>query len=394
MNTTKKILSLLLAALIMLLMPSAALAADGAENCLQFNDDGKFRIMVFTDAHDDDTLAESTRLLMCEALDKYHPDFVVFLGDNTTVSGYDRQVAAIDALTKPTRDRGIPFGMVHGNHDSEYGMSRDDICAIWDSFGSMTYDADPSLYGCGNCNLPIYSSDGSRIAFNLWFIDSGSNNTDPGKHGYDYVHPDQIEWYKKTALALKAQNGGEVVPAIDFQHIIIPEVYDKLYTEVPFSLRGLTMERLGKTYFSMPVLTKLNGYWLEQPCPPDVYDGQLEAWKEIGDVIAEFNGHDHKNTIRVNVDGVDVVNVPTCGEMAYHTDFTRGVGLITIDENNPRDYDYELIQMYKLAGSKDSKIPEAEGKSRLYYQCIAFVDIIPQIFFKICQFFSGISVKF
>ncbi len=393
MNTTKKILSLLLAVLIILLMPSAALAADGAENSLQFNDDGKFRIMIFTDAHDDDTLAESTRLLMCEALDKYHPDFVVFLGDNTTVSGYEKQVAAIDALTKPTRDRGIPFGMVHGNHDSEYGMSRDEICAIWDSFGSMTYDAEPSLYGCGNCNLPISASDGSKIAFNLWFIDSGSVNTDLDYSGYDYVHPDQIEWYKKTALALKEQNGGEVVPAINFQHIIIPEVYDKLYVELPRPLGELSIEHAGKTYFTMPVLTKLNGYWLEHPCPPDVDDGQLAAWKEIGDVIAEFNGHDHKNTLQVNVDGVDVVNVPTCGEAAYHSDFTRGVGLITLDEKCPRKVDYKLIQMYKLALCKDSKIPEAAGESRSYYQRIAFVDAVPQLCFSICRFFNSIGAR-
>ena len=51
---------------------------------------------------------------MCEALDKYQPDFVVFLGDNTTVSGYEKQVAAIDALTKPTRARGIPCEVGYG----------------------------------------------------------------------------------------------------------------------------------------------------------------------------------------------------------------------------------------------------------------------------------------
>ncbi len=389
-----KFTAALLALLLGFSVSSAAVTADGKSgDTLQFGADGKFKIMIFTDAHEDDELAESTRMLMCEALDKYQPDFVVFLGDNTTVSGYDRIVAAVDALTKPTRERGIPFGMVHGNHDSEYGLSRDEICAIWDSFGCMTYDADPALYGCGNCNLPILSSDGAKTAFNLWFIDSGSNNTDPGASGYDYVHPDQIEWYKKTALALKEQNGGEVVPAIDFQHIIIPEVYDELYLEVPFSNEKLTFERADKDYFTVPYLTRLNGYWLEHPCPPDVYDGQLAAWKEIGDVIAEFNGHDHKNTLQVNIDGVDVVNVPTCGEAAYHSDYTRGVGLITLNEKNPRNYKYELIQLYKLALAKDSAIPAACGEERSYYQKIAALDFVPQVFFTVCRFFNGIGAK-
>ena len=393
MKYLRKCTAVLLALLLVLSVSSVAFADGETANRLQFGADGKFKIMIFTDAHEDDELAESTRVLMCEALDKYEPDFVVFLGDNTTVSGYDRVVAAVDALTKPTRERGIPFGMVHGNHDSEYGLSRDEICAIWDSFGCMTYDADPSLYGCGTCNLPILSSDGTKTAFNLWFIDSGSNNTDPGCSGYDYVHPDQIAWYKETALALKKQNGGEVVPAIDFQHIIIPEVYDELYLEVPFSNEKLTFERADKNYFTVPYLARLNGYWLEHPCPPDVYDGQLAAWKEIGDVIAEFNGHDHKNTLQVNIDGVDVVNVPTCGESSYHSDYTRGVGLITLDEKHPREYDYELIQLYKLALEKDSGIPAACGEERSYYQKIAFLDFVPQVFFKVCRFFNGIGAK-
>ena len=365
----------------------------GSEKALRFNSNGKFKIMIFTDAHTDDNLAETTRLLMCEALDKYHPDFVVFLGDNTTVSGYDRQAAAIDALTKPVRDRGVPFGMVHGNHDSEYGLSRDEICEIWDSFGTMTYDADPALYGCGNCNLPIYASNGDGIAFNLWFIDSGSTNPDMERKTYDYVHPDQIEWYKRTALALKEQNGGKVVPAIDFQHIIIPEIYDNLYTELPHLPEALSAKWGGKTYFTVPDILRLNGYWLEHPCPPEVYDGQLEAWKEIGDVIAEFNGHDHKNSFRVTIDGIDIVNVPACGENAYHSDYTQGVGLITLDEKHPGDYDYELIQMYKLALDKNSKIPEADGHPKSYYQKIAFLDAVPQLFFKICLFFNRMGKK-
>ena len=62
-------------------------ASSDSEKTLRFDSNGQFKIMIFTDAHTDDNLAETTRLLMCEALDKYHPDFVVFLGDNTTVSG-------------------------------------------------------------------------------------------------------------------------------------------------------------------------------------------------------------------------------------------------------------------------------------------------------------------
>lgn len=86
-------------------------------------------------------------------------------------------------------------------------------------------------------------------------------------------------------------------------------------------------------------------------------------------------------SFRVNVDGIDIVNVPTCGENAYRSDYTQGVGLITLDENHLRDYDYELIQMYRLALDKDSKIPEGDGHPKSYYQQIAFLDAVPQLFF-------------
>ena len=391
MKRTKKLLAVLLAA-VMLLAALPAFAAGTDATTLRFREDGTFKIMLFADPQDDENLEETTTALMCEALDKYKPDLVIYLGDNTVADGYENQQKAIVAVTKPVVDRGIPYSIVFGNHDEEHNVSKEDLLAIYQSLGNcLTYDAAPEITGCGNCNHPIYSSDGSKIAFNLWMIDSNMYNSDPEVGGYDYVHEDQLQWYKETAAALAAQNGGEVVPAMDFQHIVIPEIFDEINVELPVAMGKLTQERNGKIYSYLPVFTRLNGYWLEVPCPPNVYDGQLDAWKEVGDVIAEFHGHDHNNSYQVNIEGVDVINVPSCGCNSYSRDISRGCGLITLHENDVKNYDYELVRMFDLALASGSAIPNADGgQSRAYYAMVKALDTVVQAMFKVFRLFYKI----
>ena len=388
MKRTKKLTALLIAVwMLFSLLPAHAAAENGTE--LRFRSDGTFKIMLFADPQDDEDLEETTAALMSEALDKNQPDLVVYLGDNTVADGYKKQKKAIEAVTAPVVERGLPYAIVFGNHDEEHNVSKEDLLRIYQATGNcLTRDADPALSGCGNCNLPILSSDGARVAFNLWMIDSGMYYEDRSVSYYDIVHEDQLEWYKATAAALAEQNGGKPVPAMDFQHIVIPEIYDELYVELPFSLGKLSQEKNGKNYSLLPVFTRLNGYWLEVPCPPDIYDGQLNAWLEVGDVIAEFHGHDHNNSYQVNIRGVDVINVPSCGCNSYSEDISRGCGLITLHEDDPTNYEYELVRMYDLALAADSSISGCEGgKSKAYYGMIKAADTLVQAMFRVFRVF-------
>lgn len=388
----KKFLSVILACMVVISTFAFSAAAQNSNTVLQFNKDGKFKIMLFADSQDDEKLEETTTALMREAIAKYSPDLIIYLGDNAVADGYDNMKTAIEAVTLPAREAGVPYAIVFGNHDEEHGLSNDELLEIYRSFGCLTYDAMPEIHGSGNCNLPILSSDGKKIAFNLWLVDSGGGNVryPNGSKGYDWVREDQIKWYKETAEVLKAQNGGKPVPAMNFQHIVIPEIYDKICVKAPFS-SGVTYEYFGNSYYKLPVITRLNGYWLEECCPPGIYDGQLDAWIETGDVIAAFNGHDHNNSYNVNIKGVDVVNVPTVGCNSYSKYVTRGVGLITLDENSPTDYDYRLITLYNLALEKNSKIPECEGgKSKIFYALVKIADAFVQTFFMFTRI-TGIN---
>ena len=384
MKLTKKILAVLMAALMVSFILPVFASADNS--VLKFNEDGKFTIMMFADSQDDEALEETTVQLMKEALAAYTPDLVVFMGDNTVAAG-EKQAEAVAAVVAPVVEAGVPFTVVFGNHDQEQGVSNEYLLNEFQKYdGCLAYDAVPSLYGCGNHNLPIFASNGIGIAFNLWFVDSGTSTEEAG--GYDYVREDQINWYKDTAKTLSLLNGGKVVPAMSFQHIIVPEVYDALgMIKIPVGIGEWTFD--GQAYLPIPNFGAYTGYLFEPPCPSHINGGQFDAWVETGDVIATFYGHDHINDFTTSYQGIDITTVPTVGCNSYSNDINRGVGLITLDESDLSTYEYEALRMYDFALAEGSQILDCEGAlSKLSYQFNKFMD---QFLAKLHALVSGFS---
>ena len=356
---------------VMMLMTAFSMFASAEDAAaLRFGDDGKFRIMVFADIQDDAPVKETTITLMTEALEKAKPDLVVYLGDNTIGAGMED---TINEIVAPTVAAGVPFAFVYGNHDPEFG-EKEELYSYYKNAGGdlcLTTDASPDTYGFGNSNLTVKSSDGKKTAFNLWFIDSGSSNPDKEVGGYDYVHEDQVSWMKSTAEKLRAENGGEYVPSMLFQHIIMPEVYEILYPKLPFNIgKDYTMN--GVSYFPVPFFTRHTGIILE-PCSPSFNSvGQFDACVETG-VIATFHGHDHVNDFTTNYKGVHIVNIPTVGGQAYSDAISRGVGLITLDENDLTNFEYKTMYMFDMALEDGSEILNCEdARSEGYYKFVRF----------------------
>lgn len=377
METVRKILAVILSCFAVLTSLSVVSFAKG-ETKLQFNSDGKFTIMIFADNQDNEEIEETTTQIMTEALAKYEPDLVVFLGDNTVSASAETHYIAIEALLAPTIEANVPFALVFGNHDQEnVGGDKELLLNMYQEIGGelcLTTDAAPEIYGCGNSNLTILSSDGKNTAFNLWFFDTGSALVleDGSRDGYDYVRDDQVEWYEKTETALKAANGGKSVPSMVFQHIIVPDVYNAIYSvELPFETDGYTYE--GITYLPVPSFSKYNGIIME-PCSPSYYhSNQFDAWVEHGDVIAMFCGHDHINDFQTEYQGIGINNVSTVGGSAYHDNISRGVGLVTLDESDLSTYEYEMVYMFDLALEEGSQISEVEGgRSKFYYRVVKY----------------------
>ncbi len=356
----KKIISLLLC--ILMLAGCFVLSVSAKDELLRFGKDGEFKIVLFADSQDDEKLEATTTALMEAAIKKENPDLVVFLGDNTVATGKKKQTKAIEALLKPCLDSKTPFAIVFGNHDQENKVNKEDLLKIYRKYGCLTYDADPSIYGCGTCNLPIYASKESKIAFNLWFTDSGSSfGEDDEKTGYDYVRKSQIRWYKNTEKALTEKNGGTPVPSINFQHIAPCETYEALgMPELPIGIKEWYTE--DKYYLSIPAPDKFTGIAFESPSTSYYNSGHVDALLKYGNVLGTFVGHDHVNTFVTNYKGMNITNVPSVGCNSYSKVMTRGYGVITLNEKDTSAYDYKLEYYTDLALSGDyPELMEADG---------------------------------
>ena len=343
----KKSISLILSLIILITCFSASVYAksEGDDAALRFNKDGRFTILNISDIQDGYPLNTLTKDYIEKTLDKVKPDLVVLIGDNN--SGYDvpEEADAEKAIREYMdifEERGIKVVAVFGNHDDEETKStKEHQLSVYESYdcyiGKKGFCIKDRI---GTYNLPIMKSDGSGYGFNLWFTDSGTYNTENDYGGYACVYKEQIEWYKETAATLKKENGGKVVPSINFQHIIVPEIYDAL-KQIKIPKLGCVIRKKNplneKTrFYVLPDGAK--GQLREYPCPPYYNNGQYDAMLETGDVLATVSGHDHENTFEIDYKGIKIINTPTVGFNAYN-DINVGSRVFVIDENEPESFE-------------------------------------------------------
>lgn len=342
----KKVISLLLALTLTLSIFTLSVnAADDADAELKFGADGKFKIMQIADLQDNTNPVKKTNEYLREVIGDEKPDLLVLAGDNISDSvarGFTREHSikkvrkAIDSYMSLFEEIGIPVAVIFGNHDAEGFVSKEQQMAIYNEYSCcIAIDEGEYISGCGTYNLPILSSDSSKIAYNLWMFDS--NMYDPLYDGYDHVHEDQIEWYVNKSNELKAQNGGNPVPSMVFQHIIVPEIYNAL-AEVEEGTPDAIQR--GDKFFVLP--EGAQGSLLEPPAVAAQNSMQFEKMVEQGDVKAMFTGHDHKNDFVVPYMGIDLSTSPAAGFGGYGAD-NRGVRVIVIDENDTDTYETETI---------------------------------------------------
>lgn len=335
---------------------------------LKFNENGKFTIMVATDIHEkaDVTSAKAKkrmrdgRVLMETALDKIKPDLVVLLGDIFTNRENEEPFAdfraAIKRVAQPMIDRGIPFAISLGNHDHDGLQTAKQVEMYKELEGCLIDNADPNITGNANYNLLVYSHDGAKPVFNLWFIDSNNHYEDLSVSKYDIVHRDQIEWYEKTALALKEQNGGKVIPALVFQHIPVIECYRLLRKaklwERPWAVRG--EGAFSKNYYVLK--EGVEGYLGQGPCTPDIDCGQFKSWKKIGDVVGAYFGHDHLNDYNGQVEGIYLGQCKTASFRVYTDGARSGVREIVLNEAEPEKYETKMYHFKEELGLEPTSL--------------------------------------
>ena len=276
---------------------------------LQFNKDGKFKIVQFTDVHFKYKNPASDIALerINQVLDEEQPDFVIFTGDVVYSAPADKgMLQVLEQVSK----RKLPFVVTFGNHDNEQGMTREQL---YDIIRQVPGNLMPDR---GSVLSPDYvltvkaSSDAKKDAAVLYCMDSHSYSPLKDVKGYAWLTFDQVNWYRQQSAAYTARNGGKPLPALAFFHIPVPE-YNEAASDENAILRGTRME---------------------EACAPKLNTGMFTAMKESGDVMGIFVGHDHDNDYAVMLKGILLAYGRFTGGNTEYNHLPNGARIIVLDE--------------------------------------------------------------
>lgn len=352
----KKMIALVCSLVMIFSLGTASYSAQGASQ-LKFRD-GRFRILVLSDTQDDHHPSPDMLNLISKAIEETKPDLIVFTGDliedtrpidfftddepfrdGVVVKSFGKIDAektrenvekAIAPVLSVFQESGVPFALVQGNNDYKAGISNEQWLAYYSEYSNcLTFDESDDGEGRIDYHLEIGGS-GVSDKFNLWIMDTG-------RHG---LNSDQIEWYRSACDALTARNGGKPVPAFVFQHIQADDIGNLFVECSPFDsgakAKGTKFYRLnpetasGRNYFAYP------------PCEPTE---EFRAWKEQGDVIGAYFGHQHVEGFTGTYDGIEM-GFNYGAEMAKNGPY--GYRLITLYEDDIYSYENDL---YTYEGS-------------------------------------------
>lgn len=360
----KKFLSILLAVVmaVVVAVPAFAASVSADDATLQFGADGKFKIMQLNDTQDVILTDVAQRAYVEKAIKQEQPDLLVFAGDQITdffpLATKDSLKKCLTNFFSFLEGTGVPFVVTYGNHDHD-----------WDEKGVLTLEEQMEIYkkysncivpdngyGLGTYNVPIKSSDGKRIAFNVYVMDSNNKAPEGLLTGYQGLYPEQVEWYKQTRDELQAANGGKVVKSLVFQHVPVKEIYQFL-DEVPFYSDNLddAVYSLDENKWYTLNDKVISGKIGEVPCSEslDSHTGEYQAWLEKGDVVGAFFAHDHVNNfVGVTDDGIMMGYNGGTGFSTYGIGGERSVRVFEIDENAPENFETHEVTFNELMGTE------------------------------------------
>ena len=303
MKNRKFILTALFASLILL--------GAYAQKSVAFRE-GKLKIVQLTDIHWDPqskNCAQTAQTIEAVlALEK--PDIAMLTGDVVTEKPGPEGWKAIIALLEKAQ---VPFTVMMGNHDAEVMSKRE----IYDLLAQSPYfigeKGPETIHGCGNYVVPVYGADHKTTKALLYCIDSNDYPESKDYGTYDWIHFDQVAWYRQTSARFTKENGGNPLPALAFFHIALPE-----YDAIPNNGTMLGEKNEGSG------ASKINS-------------GLFASFIEMGDVMGTFVGHDHDNDFIGTHYQIALAYGRVTGTDAYG-DLERGMRVIELKENE-RSFD-------------------------------------------------------
>ena len=298
-------------------------------------DEGRpFKILQLTDIHLGAGWVSSKKDKLAlqavkKLIDASNPDLIVITGDMFypiwPLTGSSNNLRGAKMLGNVLKEAGKPWCFVFGNHDTEMTSraNKDGIADYYMQYENCLFEkGEEGLTGCGNYCIRLETSDGNPCQL-LMMIDSNQYTKKSFFSGFDVIHEDQIEWYKKT---VKEQSGdGELLPSLAFYHIPpkeFKEGWEKCFRgdkDVIYH-HGFVLEK--DNYFGYPKETE--GKFFSQMV-------------EFGSCKGMFMGHDHLNTLSITYQGIRLTYGMSIDYLAYvptaHWKTQRGGTIIEINDD-------------------------------------------------------------
>jgi len=197
-----------------------------------------------------------------------------------------------------------PLAITFGNHDSEEGITRSELREIYDKIITNKPEKKDSFIIDDKENYVIpLSENGKELAY-LYFIDSGADDR-LGFGTYEWVLPEQVEWFRKTSDKYKKNDG--VKRGIVFQHIPLPEYWQSKEN----------------------ILSGVQEETNEEISAPKINTGLFANMLLNGETWGMIVGHDHENNFDSTLYGIHLAYANSSGFQAYG-DVPKGATVIEI----------------------------------------------------------------
>lgn len=301
------------------------------------------RILQLTDIHLGGCIKSRKKdALALEAVERIvkaaDPDFIIVTGDMVypiPLWGSINNLKSSKIFGSLMTRLGVPWTFVFGNHDSEsFALaSKDKLAEYYTSLQGCWFEkGEEGITGVGNYCIRLENKDG-KLNNLLMFIDSNAYLTWNFFSGFDTIHDDQIEWYKREVI--KQSEEGKLAPSLAFFHIPpkeFKEGWEKCYlgTGEAEYVSGFVNEK--DNYF---------GY-------PKTVEGRFfSEMVKFGSCKGMFVGHDHLNTLTIKYQGVSLTYGMSIDYLAYKgisKKLTQRGGTI-IEINDDSSFSVKLVPL-------------------------------------------------
>ncbi|MBR7133521.1 MAG: metallophosphoesterase [Clostridia bacterium] len=302
---------------------------------LSFNNEGKFKILLFSDVQERTNFDKKTLDCINMMLDEAKPDLVVLGGDQCMgpdVHSVEDFKKFLSVLASPMEQRKIPWAHIYGNHDYDLEFEQLLQQSFYEEYPFCISKHTEGISGVTNFMLPIFKHNSDEVGFSVWGLDTHRDkyqfakdygiekmvdfkNNSTNSSVYDFIKFDQMMWYWNSSVELE-RHSGKKIPGLMCMHV----------APVEFSLA-----------IDNPEQCALKGYNPEKLDSGVLNSGIFAEVLQRGDIRCICCGHTHMNSFEADLFGIKACFDGSAGLTCYGEAETRGGRIFEIDEQSPDD---------------------------------------------------------